>query len=216
MNNVFRYCLRPLAFFILFSACSPAEKAKHEADEREQLADTANKVAPIAKTTPAPVVETKKSPHVEQFVRSLVLQSLPYTDSTNFDNSTEGPFLSDELFTDLSLQKILPYEMNTLREIWIRNRLELSADFHTVVVSFMPSEHELFTTLVSYNKDMELIDFLHIAYDEIAESCARSSSYIEGNMIDVYNINFCRDEASVSDTTTYTLIPSSGEFVGSE
>lgn len=125
---------------------------------------------------------------------NIKIRTLPYYDSTNFDNIIEVEPLNDEAIQFLSLKKIYPYDMEEVEKIWLRDKVELSDDFLSFIFCYQPGENELFTTLVTYTADFQLIAFEKIAYDEIAESCFRTESNFEKNKITVLNFDYCFDD----------------------
>lgn len=157
-------------------------------------------------------IQQVDSSTLANLISSITTRQIPYYDSTNFDNIVEKSGLSDELFFTLGLKRIIPYDMDYLDKIWIRDKLNLSENFYCIVFGFYPNEHELFTTLITFDKDYKLIDFKHIAYDEIAEGCMRTESKVDITNIIVFNTDFCYKETT--DTIKY-LINDNGQIIAS-
>ncbi len=147
---------------------------------------------------------------ISRFIDLTSVRELPYYDSTNFDNISDYQALTQEWIDFLGLKELYPYQLNEMPETWIRNRFNLSDNYITLIIGFYPNENELFTMLATYTNDYQLIDFERIAYDEIAESCFRTESYLYSDKIIVYNKDFCYQETT--DTIEYR-IRSTGEIV---
>ena len=82
-------------------------------------------------------------------------------------------------------------------------RLPISTEFTSLVFSY-PSEHELVTVLVNFDKNFKIIDFESIAYDEIAESAFRSSSEISADKIKLTASDYSGDEPKF-EILTYSI-----------
>ncbi len=147
---------------------------------------------------------------VSRFIDLTSVREVPYYDSTNFDNISAYQVLPQEWIDFLGLKELYPYQIDGMPRAWIRNRVNLSDNYITLVIGFYPNENELFTMLATYTNDYQLIDFERIAYDEIAESCFRTESYLNADKIVVYNIDFCYQETT--DTIEYR-VRSTGEIV---
>jgi len=145
-------------------------------------------------------------------INKLKVRELPYYDSTNFDNSDDYEPLKTDWIRFLKLEQIYPYDLTTVDNIWIRDRLNISDNFISLVIGFYPGEHELFITLVNFSNDYDLIDFETIAYDEIAESCMRTESYLDKNKIAIFETDYCYEQAT--DTINYK-IENTGEIIAS-
>ncbi|TJZ61509.1 hypothetical protein FAZ15_09980 [Sphingobacterium olei] len=130
----------------------------------------------------------------------LPVRDLPIMDSTSFDNF-EKYGIRDNGF--LKRIKFDPRrkEANNFR---LNYKIPLSENFTSVVISYQCGEHELFTTLITINKDNKIIDKLEIAYDEIAESAFGKTSKIEKDKIMVTSSNWM-SEVPVFETETYIL-----------
>jgi len=146
------------------------------------------------------------------FIKSLKFRELPFYDSTNFDNSEDYELLKIDWIELLKLEQIYPYELKIIDKIWIREKLDISENFISLVIGFYPGEHELFTTLVNFSNDFYLIDFETIAYDEIAESCMRTESYLDKNKITKFETDYCYEQST--DTIEYK-IENTGEIIAS-
>lgn len=136
----------------------------------------------------------------------LVERNLPITDSTNFDNF-EKSGIRDKGF--LKQIKFDPRRKDATN-FRLNYTIPLSEIFTSVVITYQGGEHELFTTLITVNKENKIIDKLEIAYDEIAESAFGKTSEIEKDKIVVTSSNWM-SEQPVFEAETY-IIENSGKF----
>ncbi|WGU68824.1 hypothetical protein QIU18_11165 [Capnocytophaga canimorsus] len=82
-----------------------------------------------------------------------------------------------------------------------------SDDFTSVAVAFQQGEHQFSTILFNLDKNNQIIDYLLIAYDEIAESAVFTESVLNKDSI-VVRKEFYENVI----TFTYGISPK-GEFV---
>lgn len=136
----------------------------------------------------------------------LVERNLPIIDSTSFDNFGKSG-IPDKGF--LKQIKFDPRRKDATN-FRLNYKIPFSENFTAVVVTFQCGEHELFTTLITINKENKIIDKLVIAYDEIAESAFRKTSKIEKDKIVVKSSNWM-SEPPVIESETYR-IDNSGKF----
>lgn len=133
------------------------------------------------------------------------LKTTPLVDTTNFDNTEEGTECSLEEIEFLQLIKIYP-DMNkegcNLR-FFPSYKIELSEDYHTVVLNVFRGDHELDAVLINYTLDNKLIDYKVIAYDEIAEGWIQKYSHIENMEIILFDVFY--GETKQVDTTKFRI-----------
>lgn len=143
-----------------------------------------------------------------RFLENYSVKNLPLTDSTNFINFNNSTVLTMEQCRLLKLDKI-----ESLKDVIFRinYRLDISPNFQSIVVSYYPNEQELFTILINYTNSYDIIDFITIAYDEIAESSLNSKSLISTGRIEVFQ----KDESSgrVEMKTTKFEMKEDGQIV---
>lgn len=145
------------------------------------------------------------------FLDNYKFENVPVKDSTNFDNYYPQKKLSEEQINLLDLNKIfIARKLTEFNNVSVRYRLNLSKDFHTIIVSFQNGEHELFTVLANYSDHYSLIDWEYISYDEIAESQTRIESEISQNQITVIETNYYSEFPETK--TEYYKILKSGEI----
>lgn len=135
-------------------------------------------------------------------------QVLPYEDTTNFDNYEIKKPLSKAQEKLLQLGHVTG---QYVQGVEVRHYIRLSPAFTTLVVSFHKGEHELFTSLVNYDSDGHMTDWLEVAYDEIAESLSRKESTISTKEIVVRDISYFTDPPE-TEVVTYG-ITDKGKFV---
>jgi hypothetical protein len=126
-----------------------------------------------------------------EWLKDIKTVSLSCRVNTNFDNFGNLLLLTDEQVRQLKLvTKIDVYEGSSQiggSGFLLNYKLNLSDNFYALVVSYQLSEMELFTSIITYDKEYNIIDLLMIAYDEIAESWFRTESIIYKDHIIVEN-----------------------------
>ncbi|WP_312137528.1 hypothetical protein [Sphingobacterium sp.] len=120
-------------------------------------------------------------------------KSLPYTDSTNFDNFNNDGISNPALISAIKFEG----EFEHVQDVRIRYKLNFSDDITGLVVTYPIGDHELNTTLLLLNKELKLVDQMDIAYDEIAESAIREISLIEKEKLSIEHWNYFSDEPTV-------------------
>ncbi|MFK8269726.1 hypothetical protein [Capnocytophaga stomatis] len=128
--------------------------------------------------------------------------SFPKKEQTNADNYDLLPALSANQ-ARLLLSGLFPDTENFKRVYSV----PFSDDFTSVVVAFQQGEHQFSTILFNLDKNNQIIDYLLIAYDEIAESAVFTESILNKDSI-VVRKEFYENVI----TFTYEISPK-GEFV---
>ena len=128
--------------------------------------------------------------------------SFPKKEQTNADNYDLLPALCANQ-ARLLLSGLFPDAENFKRVYSV----PFSDDFTSVVVAFQQGEHEFSTILFNLDKNNQIIDYLLIAYDEIAESAVFTESILNKDSIVV------RKEFYENAITFTYEISSKGEFV---
>ncbi|MFJ1473703.1 hypothetical protein ACILE9_05505 [Capnocytophaga cynodegmi] len=128
--------------------------------------------------------------------------SFPKKEQTNADNYDLLPALSANQ-ARLLLSGLFPDAENFKRVYSV----PFSDDFTSVVVAFQQGEHQFSTILFNLDKNNQIIDYLLIAYDEIAESAVFTESVLNKDSI-VVRKEFYENVI----TFTYEISPK-GEFV---
>jgi hypothetical protein len=155
------------------------------------------------KTTENPVVEIKRensNDNEYSFLENVPERKTPLKDSTNFDNFSSDKSLTKNQLALLQFEKVA----NDPDQPIVNYKIDISPNFRTYVFTYFRGEHELFSTLVNYDKSFKLISKLDISYDEIAESWFRTESQITKNEIIVNELNYT-EEVEKSTKTTYTI-----------
>lgn len=155
--------------------------------------------------------EVKDTPNIEEtdfqkFVHHFSESSLPYKDSTNFDNVEKLADLSEKEISQLKLKELFP-GINSFK---VNNRFPFSKNFESLSITYFKSEMELSTELINYTHEGKVIGHMEISYDEVAESAFRKESLIDKNKITVYSINSF--EEPVKTEKAEFLINSDGSF----
>lgn len=144
---------------------------------------------------------------VPDLLANVPVRHFPIMDSTRFED-LEKMSVGDNGF--LKQIKFAPRRKDATN-IKLRYIVPFSKNFTSVVVTYQGGEHELFTTLVTVNKENKIIDKLEIAYDEIAESAFGKTSKIEKDKIAVTSSDWIMSEEPVFETETY-IVESNGKF----
>jgi len=157
---------------------------------------------------------------IELDIESLQVKTLSFVDSTNFDNFSFADTLNqaqiqklklDERFDYICFSHFLNYNICTF---YLNYRIELSENFTSLVVSYTRGDFELFTILINYDKDFRIIDILHIAYDEVADSRSRRLSAINTDKIIVKELDFTYYADGRTKTETFVYkIDAEGRFL---
>ncbi len=124
--------------------------------------------------------------HSTNLPQSLPLKQFPVTDSTSFDQ-LEALKIADQNFPG-SIKSQL--EGTDKKNFSLNYSLPFSNHFTTVVITYQNGDHELFTTLLTLDRNNKIINTLDIAYDEIAESAFRKISVINRENIEVTSWNY--------------------------
>ncbi|MFK8273194.1 hypothetical protein [Capnocytophaga canimorsus] len=128
--------------------------------------------------------------------------SFPKKEQTNADNYDSLPALNSRQ-ARLLLSGLFPDAENFKRVYSV----PFSDDFTSVAVAFQQGEHQFSTILFNLDKNNQIIDYLLIAYDEIAESAVFTESVLNKDSI-VVRKEFYENAI----TFTYEISPK-GEFV---
>ncbi|WP_114790768.1 hypothetical protein U0035_20315 [Niabella yanshanensis] len=137
---------------------------------------------------------------------TLPLRHFPVTDSTSFDDFEKSGIPDTGFLKRINFDPRRK-DANNFR---LNYQLPFSDSFTSVVISYQCGENELFTTLVTINKDNKIIDKLEIAYDEVAESAFGKTSKIEKDKIVVTSSNWM-SEPPMFETETY-ILTNDGKF----
>lgn len=166
--------------------------------------NTNNTANENGKNTYRKLVETKDS--LNYFFEKAKVVTLPFVDSTNFDNFIETNLLSD---AEVGLLKLKMLNDNATN-FFIRYRVPFSLGFKSIVVTYKGSEEEQFTTLINYNNEWNIIDKIDIAYDEVAESAFRKISTIDTTTLKIDEIDLTGEKPSHT-IITYKIL-NNGHF----
>lgn len=129
------------------------------------------------------------------FLNNFKTVSLPYKDSTNFENHKIDKLLSYEQIKSLGLEEVLGIPSNAIEnsKIGVNYLLDLSPNFKSIVFYHYFFDHEISSTLVNYDSEFNVIDKRILAMDEIAESILRMESLIEKDKITITNYQFLNE-----------------------
>lgn len=136
----------------------------------------------------------------------LKVRHFPIIDSTRFENFEKSGM------PDYGLLKKINFDprRKDATNFRLNYRIPFSDSFSSVVITYRAGENELFTTLITFDKQDKIIDKLVIAYDEVAESAFSKNSKIEKDKIVIINSNWMSEEP-VLEKETYK-VESNGKF----
>lgn len=182
--------------FILFS-CSEKIKEKKTAEVSIEVVDTSERVENIK---------------FNEIINEIELKKIPLIDTTNFNNFDAKSFYNREEVKVLKLEKLYPifFKEGYNYKATASYKINISNEFHTLVISILKGENEMESVLVNYNLNRELIDFKVISYDEIAEGWVRIESKIEKNTISIKNIQWIDEK---QETTEIFEVNGDGKIV---
>lgn len=137
---------------------------------------------------------------------------LPYTDTTNFDNSNDSLFMSKKDYEDLNLTETYPYYKNReTTKLVLHGRINFSDSVRGILFKNYMSEYEMESRLITYKRGVYKASCL-LAYDEIAESAFRTTSTITDSTITVTSYNYLEDPPKITKETS--VITADGDIVG--
>lgn len=128
--------------------------------------------------------------------------SFPKEEKTNFDN-----YESFKILDKARAKQLLSGLFPNAEDFRMLYSVPFSTHFTSVVVAFRKGEHELFTVLFNLDKNNQILDYLIIGYDEIAESASLTNSVLQQDFIVIKRENFGNIEIS-----TYQISPE-GRFI---
>ena len=138
-------------------------------------------------------------------IAEVIIKPLPVDDSTNFDDFDFANKLMQSQVRALKLDTTF----DNVDEFYLSYRVDLSENFISLIINYLMGEHELFTALINYDSEFNIISSLDIAYDEIAESAFRKTSTIDTQKIIVVATNHFENEI----LTSYYKINTNGVFM---
>lgn len=145
------------------------------------------------KTVEKTVTETKlaeqKQPATPLFGDAEV-EALPLNEATDFDtfiNKTHP--ITAEKVKEMGLTKIAPEGA----KFYYQYRIESPANYDMAVIT-AETEMEMFTELVTFDKNHKMIDECPVAYDEIAESWVKKTSKIEKGKVTLTTMDYSNTE----------------------
>ncbi|WP_454880805.1 hypothetical protein [Sphingobacterium detergens] len=171
----------------LFYACdSKTEKKATESVAKDSIPAKVDKEIPIAKTN---------------LLANLPIRNFPITDSTTFDNFEKSGIRDNGFLKSIKFDP----RRKDATNFRLNYKIPFSENFTSVVITYRGGENELFTILLTVDKNDKIIDKLEIAYDEIAESAFGKTSKIEKDKIVVTNSNWMIEEKPIFKDETYVL-----------
>lgn len=175
----------------LFQSCGNGTEQK--------IAEKTQQITKIATQYSMPVFKT-------DLLKNIPVKKFPITDSTNFDNFEKIGIPDNGFLKQIKFKTQKEHTKNDR----INYIVPFSENFSSIVVTYQNGDHELFTALITVNKENQIIDMLDIAYDEIAESAFQKTSKIDKDKIAVTEWNWMSEEP-VTETQIY-ILQSKGKF----
>ncbi len=190
--------------FVLFLSCGQNAKEK-QTTTTDSVA--VQKDSTTQEATDMVVEETATSPTFEKSIASTEVRSLPQMEITSFDSFIEAEDYKHVDAKALKLEQIYP-DFNTVGYNYkaiASYRIQLSTDFHTVVVTIRKGDHEMESILINYSPEGTILAHQVVAYDEIAEGLSRTMSRISQEKLSVHHIYW--DTSKEIEETVYRLLP---------
>lgn len=148
----------------------------------------------------------KKVSEKNNIIENIEIKKFPISDSTNFDNFKRINKLSVDISKKLKLKNIEPDANN----FYLNYQIKYFNTFKTIVITAQ-FENELKTFLINYDNDLNMIDKVQIAYDEIAESLFKTISILTENEIKIEDENFANE--TITKTITRYVVKNDGKIV---
>lgn len=152
-------------------------------DQKKQSTKPQQKAIPVDSVKP---IVYKK--HLEfktpTFIREYQRESLPKHVNPNFDNYLIKDTLLAEQVDSLKLWKLNKTEGTVFG---INYLVHISRFYKSVIVTYLPAEHEMYTALVNYDANSDIIDYQIVAYDNSKDKKLRKSSVLNKKYVEVYN-----------------------------
>lgn len=178
-----------LVFFFTFQSCD--NKMEKKSNEKEDTITNNNKENPKLKVNLFENIPTK---------------NFPIIDSTNFDNFESFGIPANGILKQIKLET----NKENKKNYRINYKIPFSENFTSITFTYQSGDHELFTSIITVNKENKIIDMLEIAYDEIAESAFQKTSKIDKEKITITQWNWMSGEP-VTEIETY-ILQSNGKF----
>lgn len=118
------------------------------------------------------------------------VEALPLTEATNFDNFVNKTHpISAEKVKEMGLTEMAPEGA----KFYYHYRIESPTNYDMAIIT-AETEMELFTELVTFDKNHNMIDECPVAYDEIAESWVQKTSKIEKKKVTLTTMDYSNTE----------------------
>lgn len=119
--------------------------------------------------------------HFSNYISKIDVKHTPLQENTSFDSFIDPDDYDDVDAAILSLDTLYPnfYTEGYNYKAIAHYKLQLSDQFHTLVVTVLKGEYEMETQLINYDLNGNIIDAIVVSYDEIAEGAHSSSSKIK-------------------------------------
>lgn len=185
-----------IALLPLIIACNDkkVDAPKTESRKTTETVKTTTSVKPVVPATP--------------LFGDAEVEALPLADSTNFDNFEQKAHpISEAKIKAMNLSEIAPKGA----KFYYRYRVESPAGYDLALIT-AETEMELFTELVSFDKNHKMIDEAPVAYDEIAESFTQKTGKIEKDKVTVTTINYSNTEDGEKHVQIFKITPQ-GKFI---
>lgn len=184
--------LLTIACLLLLMSCNQQNEKTNKPEQEEVVAEKQEEVKKTNTTIPE--------------LEELSLKEFPFVDSTNFENDDNRGIKDADLLRRIHFD----VEDVNLKQVRLRYKLNYSPNYYSIVLTYPLGEHELITTLFNINKRGKILDFLDIAYDEIAESAFRKESLLKKNEVILTDWNYMSEEPT--KTVTRYSINEQGKF----
>ncbi len=174
--------------FLILSACQSSNNSKDPADSTTVQLEENLALQPEVKD------------ELTSFLAVLPEKTLPFTDSTNYEN------FKGEGQVNLGVLQLLKFNPDYPKpeDIRFRYQVKFNHGIRGLVLTFPNSESDLKTVLLTLDSNNQRLDVIEIAYDEIIESAFKLISVLEKDIITSEHWNYFFEEPK-SEHKVYKL-----------
>lgn len=163
------------------------QETQHKAEKTELKTET-----PIAKP------QEKSTP----LFGDAEVEALPLNEATDFDTFiNKAHSISAEKVKEMGLTQIAPEGA----KFYYQYRIESPAGYDMAIITAESGE-EMFTNLVTFDKNHKVISDCPVAYDEIAESWLRKTSKIEKGKVTVTTMDYSNTEEGEKHIQVFKIL----------
>ena len=170
------------------------------------ITETKQETKPSVQKTEKKVIAETKPTEPKQSTTPLFgdaeVEALPLNEATNFDNFINKTHpISAEKVKEMNLTKMAPEGA----KFYYQYRIESPANYDMAIIT-AETEMEMFTELVTFDKNHKMIGECPVAYDEIAESWVRKTSKIEKGKVTLTTMDYSNTEKGEKHVQIFKIL----------